>query len=653
MLIYPSMCGILGFFETTGRAVDRSELQAAGRRMAATLAHRGPDDEGLWQDPDTPLLLGHRRLSIIDLTPEGHQPMESVSGRYVISFNGEIYNFPELQKELLALGASFRGRSDTEVMLAAFDMWGLNRALPKLEGMFAFALWDRKERTIHLVRDRLGKKPLYVGWIGNSLVFASELKALRAYSDFTPEVSRDALALYMRYACLPAPHSIYKGVWQLLPGCRLALGTDTAHAGSDLSQKMEPYWQLPRVVDEARRRASPLSEAAALEKFESLLGNCVRERMLSDVPLGAFLSGGIDSSLVVALMQRESQRPVKTFTVGFKESAFDEAGHARKVAAHLGTDHQEILLGEKEALAIVPELSALYDEPFADASQIPTLLVSRFARQSVTVALSGDGGDELMGGYIRHLSVPALARKIRFMPAALRRTAGKAVAAAGPGFWSKAAPHHPQFGERVHKMAEFFIRYGAEDAYDSVTCPWSARQNIVRGARDLTFPLHDPSWQPGNNLSPAERLIYKDTLSYLPNDILVKVDRASMAASLEVRAPLLDRRLFEYAWSLPLNMKIRQGRGKWLLRRTLSQHVPPDLFERTKQGFSVPIAAWLRGPLKDWAAALLDQSRIRNEDFLDEGIVSTTWQDHLRGHGNHAARLWTILMFQSWAERWN
>ncbi len=644
------MCGISGFFETE-RQRDRMAIQAAGQAMTGAIASRGPDDEGSWQDPDLPLFLGHRRLSIIDLSADGHQPMPSESGRFVMVYNGEIYNFQALGQELAELGVRFRGRSDTEIMLAAFEQWGVNRALQKLNGMFAFALWDRQSRQLHFVRDRMGKKPLYIGWAGKALVFGSELKALRAHPDFTPSVNRGALSLYMRYTCVPAPHSIYQGVWQLLPGCRITLDLETLAPGTDLAAKIEPYWHHPRVVEEAKARSRNVSDAEAIEEFEQLFGNAVRERMISDVPLGAFLSGGIDSSAVVALMQQQAATPVKTFAVGFAEAGYNEADHAAKIAAHLGTDHHTLTCTPQDALDVIPSLPEIYDEPFADVSQIPTYLVSRFARRQVTVALSGDGGDELLGGYLRHFVVPSMWKRVGWLPPVIRRAMGRGITKVSADKWSRLVPQQPQFGERLYKIAELLPLEEPEEIYRYLVSKWNDPASLVRGGAEPQIPLLDESWQP-KDLSFAERMMFGDALSYLPNDILTKVDRASMAVSLEARAPLLDQRLFEYAWSLPPQMKIRDGQGKWLLRQVLVRHVPTEMFDRPKQGFTIPVGEWLRGPLKDWAAALLDEKRLEEEGYLDPAIVRAAWNEHLDGKGRHAEKLWTVLMFQSWLDKW-
>ncbi len=644
------MCGILGFFDGKN-SLTRDAARQAGAAMIQTMAHRGPDDEGIWHDPAAPMLLAHRRLSILDLSPLGHQPMESATGRYVITFNGEIYNFQDLQKDLEKTGAKFRGRSDTEVMLAGFEQWGLNLTLQKIDGMFAFGVWDRMDRTLHLVRDRLGKKPLYIGWAGPTVMFASELKAFRKHPLFKPAVNRDSLALYMRYACVPAPYSIYKGVWQLPAGCRMVLDMKKYAEGADLRPLMEPYWHHARVVEAAKNAAPVSGDEEAIKAFEDLLKDCVRERMISDVPLGALLSGGLDSSVVVAMMQQQSSRPVKTYTIGFREKGFDEAGAARAVAKHLGTEHHEMYVGPNEALDLIPRLPDIYDEPFSDESQIPTYIVSRFARQEVTVALSGDGGDELLGGYVRHVEGDRMWRHIGWMPGFARKGAGHAIRMLGPDIWNMLNPKSPRFGERLHKGAELLLAEGFDDVYKSLASRWSQPAKLVGRNYEMPIPLTDPDWKP-QGLDFAERLMYADALSYLPNDILVKVDRASMAVGLECRAPLLDYRLFEYAWRLPLRMKIRDGKGKWLLRQVLSRYMPPELYERPKQGFSVPVGTWLTGTLRDWAADLLDEGKLKRQGYLNAPMITAEWKAFLKGRTNNSYRLWTVLMFQAWLQRW-
>lgn len=644
------MCGITGFYDLDKKR-GRDELRGIGQRMAGAIAHRGPDAEGLWLDPDVPLVLGHRRLSIIDLSADGAQPMASASGRYEIVFNGEIYNFQTLRADLEGEGATFRGRSDTEVMLAAFDIWGINRALQRLNGMFAFALWDREKRQLHLVRDRLGKKPLYAGWAGKNFVFASELKAIRAHPDFRPEIDRNALTLYMRFNCVPAPHTIYQGVWQLPPGHRMTLVFDVLSAGDDLKREWAPYWHHARVVEEACHNPLTGDDAQLTDRFEALLKDCVRDRMVSDVPLGAFLSGGIDSSAVVALMQAQSTRRIKTFSIGFHERGYDEAAAAQAVARHLGTDHHEMIVTPEDARGVIPLLPDIYDEPFADSSQIPTYLVSKFAREQVTVALSGDGGDEMLGGYVRHQAIPALWRRAGWWPQPVRNMVSRGIHALPVETWDKMARNYPQFGEKIYKVADILPLRTMEDIYIHVMSRWTNPASLVRDGREPLIALHDPSWLP-RDLTFAERMMYGDALSYLPDDILVKVDRASMAVALEARAPLLDYRVFEFCWRLPLDARIRNGQGKWLLRQVLGRHVPAHLFDRSKQGFAVPVGDWLRGPLRDWAHDLLNPKRLEEQGLLNPAPVGAAWQEHLSGQGNHAHRLWTVLMFQAWHGRW-
>ncbi|MBU0800526.1 MAG: asparagine synthase (glutamine-hydrolyzing) [Alphaproteobacteria bacterium] len=644
------MCGITGFFDTA-KGAERPRLHAIGTAMERAIAHRGPDDSGVWQDPDVPLVLAQRRLAIIDLSPEGHQPKESHSGRYMVVFNGEIYNFPALQQELEAAGVKFRGRSDTEIMLAAFDVWGVNRALQKLSGMFAFALWDRQERLIHFARDRMGKKPLYIGWAGSALVFGSELKALRAHPQFSATVDRRATTMYMRYAYVPPPYSIYQNVWQLPAGCRLTLRLPGVAAGENLLPLIEPYWHHPRKVEEAKQHEVARTDKEAIDGLETVLKEAVRSRMISDVPLGAFLSGGIDSSTIVALMQQVAGQKVKTFAIGFEDKSYDESGHARQVAQHLGTDHHELIVGTKDVLNVIPQLPTMYDEPFADHSQIPTFLVAQMARHHVTVALSGDGGDEMLGGYTRYTAVPSLWDKVGWMPYGARRAMAAGMQSLPVSALNRMAPFYPRFGEKMHKAAELLQQRSAQDVYGHLLGNWQEPEQLVIGGAEPMIPLTSPEWQ-ARGLSFTESLMYSDLISYLPNDILVKVDRATMAVALEARAPLLDTHVFDYAWSLPMNMKIRDGKGKWVLRELLARYVPRPLFERPKQGFAMPIGDWLRGDLRDWAEDLLSEDRLRRDGLLNVDMVRGVWADHLAGRGSHAIRLWCVLMFQSWHARW-
>lgn len=650
------MCGLTGFYEVKGEYGRQKSLGIA-RAMNDAIAARGPDGSGFWQDDAAPLTLCHRRLAIIDLTEEGAQPMLSPSGRYTLVYNGEIYNFLELRTQLEGLGVAFRGRSDTEVFLAAVEAWGLNLTLQKINGMFAIVLWDKKEQVLHFVRDRLGKKPLYIGWAGSTdkrfLVFGSELKALRAHPDFTPKLNKGGLSLFMRYGYIPAPHAIYEDVWTLLPGHWLSLKTESLTGSENLESQMKPYWNLMGAAAEGQSHLrSSSSEAALTDEFENLLRECTRERMISDVPLGAFLSGGIDSSAVVAMMQSLSAKPVKTYTIGFTEAGFNEADYAAQVARHLGTQHNELMLDGKAALDVIPSLPVFYDEPFADISAIPTYLVSKFARADVTVALSGDGGDEMLGGYNRHIQGPRLWDKLRFVPEGLRESLGRAILGINEGTWNKLIPFLPQAGGRVHKAAQSLKYKDSFSMYHSWLSRWENPGDIVEGAESPLIPLTDPALQPPESFGFAQSMMAHDALSYLPNDILVKVDRASMAVGLEARAPLLDRRVFDFVWSLPPSVKIKGGEGKWLLRQVLARHVPPALFERPKQGFSIPVAEWLRGPLRDWAESLLEEKALSGDGILKTAPIQALWAEHLEGRGNHAEKLWSVLMFQSWKQKW-
>ena len=645
------MCGIAGFFSPEGTAGQA--LAAIGTAMHKAIAHRGPDSADIWTDPDFPVVLSHRRLAIIDLSPDGAQPMASHSGRYMIVYNGEIYNYRDIERDLRGLGHGFKGRSDTEVLLTAIEQYGLNETLQKINGMFAFALWDRQQKQMHFVRDRFGKKPLYVGWAGKSLVFASELKALHAHPHFVPELDRDVLALYMRFGYICAPHAIFKNVWQLLPAGRLSLDVTSLQAGDNLARRMEAYWSLRHVVEDSRVHPVEDDEETILKTFEEKLSLAVKQRMDCDVPFGSFLSGGIDSSLVTAMMQGHSSRPVQTYSIGFDEDGYDESQAAAKVAAHLGTDHREFRVGAAEALDVIPSLADMYDEPFADSSQIPTFLVSKLARQYVTVALTGDGGDEILGGYQRHTHIPALWNKISWMPSAVRRRLGNLALRVPQQSYDRMQPAYPQFGRRIHRMAQVVAEGDARTLYSSLLQVWPESQQVVPGAKMPLIPLDDPSaWPPG--LSLAEKMIYGDTLSYRPNDLMVKADRATMAVALEARAPLMDYQLCDYSWRLPHSMKIRGLEGKWLLRKLLQQYVPRAMFDRPKAGFNVPLHQWLKGPLKSWGDALLDRGRLKNQNLLNADLVANRWQDFQAGRGGHAnaTDLWTALMFQSWHARW-
>ncbi|MGH7547194.1 MAG: asparagine synthase (glutamine-hydrolyzing) [Gemmatimonadales bacterium] len=642
------MCGIAGYFRPAGLAAEPAA--AILDRMTATLRHRGPDDGGSWIDAAAGIALGSRRLAILDLSPLGHQPMHAASGRYVIVFNGEVYNFRALRGELEALGHRFRGHSDTEVLLGAVSEWGVRPAVERLNGMYAFALWDRLERTLHLVRDRPGEKPLYYAPVGDTLLFGSELKALRAHPAFPAEIDRDALALLLRYRCVPAPYTIYRGVYKLPPATILSL---PARATNWRDSVPIEYWSARAVAE--RGVADPFtgSERDAVDCLDELLRDAVRLRMEADVPLGAFLSGGTDSSLVVALMQAQSPRPVRTFTIGFHEWRYNEAPHAAAVARHLGTDHTELYVTPAEALAVVPRLPVIYDEPFADPSQIPTFLISELTRRHVTVSLSGDAGDELFGGYRRYHLGPALWGAMRWLPAGARRGMAAGLtrvhrAAAFPGSALRRWTGKRNLRERVLQVAEVLRTDSPTALLRYLISAWKDPTGVVPGAHEPPTLLSSHSGQIAPDV--ARQIMYLDLVTYLPDDILVKVDRASMAVSLESRIPLLDHRIIEFAWRLPPSLKIRDGRGKWLLRELLARYVPRSVTDRPKHGFDVPLGAWLRGPLRGWAEELLDEGRLRREGMLRPEPIRQKWLEHMRGDTSWTYDLWTVLMFQAWLE---
>ena len=653
------MCGIAGIFSRQGE-----EWKTVVSAMVQAIRYRGPDDSGVWCDHSAGVTLGHARLSILDLSPEGHQPMASGSGRYVISYNGEIYNFTELRSELEAAGAKFRGHSDTEVMLAAFEEWGLERAVRRFVGMFAFALWDRERRTLTLVRDRVGIKPLYFGWAGKTFLFGSELKALRAYKGFHAEIDRGALASFMRVGYVPAPLSIYKHVYKLSAGCVLTVGareletTEGFSPDPDASYatwKPVRYWSAKEYAEAGCAFPFKKSEAEAVEQLDGLLRNAVGLRMTADVPVGAFLSGGIDSSLVVALMQAQSSRPIRTFTVGFHEAEYNEAIYARKVAEHIGTDHTELYISPEQARAVIPRLPAMYDEPFADSSQIPTFLVSELARRHVTVGLSGDGGDELFAGYNRYFWGRRLWRYLDLMPPSIRCGLAGGITSLSPAAWTNFFERFGWFfpvvakpGDKFHKLAALLALPDPDTMYLGMISLWKdPAEIVVQGVEPLT-PLTDrANWATLQDFT--MRMMYLDLITYLPDDILTKVDRASMAVGLEARVPLLDHRVVEFAWRLPLSFKIRQeGQGKWLLRRVLDRYVPRQLIERPKMGFGVPLDVWLRGPLREWAEELLDEQQLHREGYLHPAGIRGKWAEHLSGKRNWQYPLWNVLMFQAW-----
>jgi asparagine synthase (glutamine-hydrolysing) len=646
------MCGIAGYWDLSNQ-FSQTESRGMITAMTDTLTQRGPDSSGVWLDHSVGVALGHRRLAILDLSPEGAQPMLSSDGRYAIVFNGEIYNFAELRSTLTERGYRFRGHSDTEVMLAAFAEWGLTTAVQKFIGMFAFALWDCQERTLHLCRDRAGEKPLYYGWVGDTLLFGSELKALLAHPQWQGQIDRDALTLFVRYGYVPAPHSIYQGISKLTPGTSISFGAQQPQTANPVA-----YWDLATVVEKGRREPFTGSDSEAIDRLDTLLRETIQEQMVADVPLGAFLSGGIDSSTVVALMQTQSSRPIKTFSIGFTEQQYNEAEYAKAVAEHLGTEHTELYVTPTDALTVIPKLPQLYDEPFADASQIPTFLLSEMTRQHVTVSLSGDAGDELFGGYSRYFIGIDIWRKISWIPVGMRQFYAKLLISLPPKRWDKIidrlgefAPQlqNVQAGRKIHKIAGTLNSNQPLEMYRELVSIWKNPAEIVlNGTEPQTIVTHPPGWI--DKLDLAEQMMYLDTMSYLPDDILVKVDRAAMAVSLESRVPFLDRRIIEFAWQLPLSMKLRDNRGKWILRQVLDRYVPKQLIDRPKMGFGVPIDGWLRHELRDWAESLLDNTRLEREGFFNVQAVRQQWDQHLTGEFDRSYSLWNILMFQAWLE---
>jgi len=671
------MCGIAGVWHTGAQNADVNSRARQARQMVDTLHHRGPDDAGAWADPTDGPAFGHRRLAVLDLSPAGHQPMQSVTGRYAITFNGELYNHLALRSALEAQGSApaWRGRSDTETLLAAVEAWGLTDTLLRCVGMFAFALWDHRERTLQLVRDRFGEKPLYYGWSGGAFLFGSELKALRAYPGFDAPVCREALTQYLRFSYVPAPRSIYRGVFKLEPGCVLTVQHPPAPTPPerplrpgecDRGVAVHRWWSLARVV-EAGVDGLIHHEGLAVDLLEARLDEAVQLQSLAAVPLGAFLSGGVDSSTLVALLQRQARARggrVQTFTVGFDEPGYDEAPFAQAVAAHLGTEHHALRVTAAEARAVIPELTRMYDEPFADSSQVPTHLLCRAARAHVTVALSGDGSDELFGGYTRHVWAPRLWQRMGWMPFGGREALGELLSAVPARSWDWLAERRTlssrgvaRPGEAVHKLAERLRTARDRDGlYQGLVSSWHDPASLVRGAADAVIrepagPLGDPlPCPPDAPLSMLDRMLYRDAMGYLPDDILCKVDRAAMACGLETRAPFLDHRVAEVAWRLAPSLKVRERTGKWALRQVLFRHVPPALVDRPKAGFAIPLGAWLRGPLRAWGEALLSEARLQREGYLHAAPVRCRWEEHQQGRRDHSAALWPVLMFQSWLE---
>jgi len=642
------MCGFAGFLSSP---VSSGEGNAILDRMAASLNLRGPDEQGVWLSEIGTVGMAHRRLAVLELGPQGRQPMISSSGRFVLAYNGEIYNYRELKTELEKDGASFRGQSDTAVLLAAIEGWGIEKALDRLVGMFAFALWDEHEKRLILARDRFGEKPLFYGWQGNIFLFGSTLQPLRQHPAWVGGVDLQALAGLVRYDYVPASLSIHPGIKRLLPGTWLEM----AWRNGRWQERQTTYWSALAAARSAK--ASPFvgDFSSAVDVLEAKLVRTLQGQILADVPLGAFLSGGIDSSAVVALMQGLSGRPVKTFTIGFDDPAYDESASAEAVAEYLGTSHTSYRLTQADLLEFIPRLASIYDEPFADASQIPTALVSQVASRDVTVALSGDGGDEIFGGYNRYLLGPRVQAYCTALPRVLRGVIGQTLRSVAPSTWDSlfgfmadsSRPRH--LGEKLHKLASVLPAANARELYQRLATFWHGDFPLVGyGENSAGSVLDDGVWQ--LDWPFAEQMMLADTLTYLPDDILVKVDRAAMAVSLETRAPFLDHRLFEFVWSLPLEYRIRDKQSKALLRELLYRHVPRSLIERPKSGFALPIGQYLRGPLRHWAESMLDPARLRQEGYFDVGRVRTAWDQHCSGRFNRQYELWSILMFQAWLD---
>ena len=655
------MCGFAGFLDPERRepASDYGKIAAA---MAATLVHRGPVSSGIWLDPEAGIAFGHQRLAIIDLSPEGHQPMVSACGRYVLSYNGEIYNHGWIRGELEAEhgpgACAWRGTSDTEVMLEAIRRWGVDRALEAFNGMFAFALWDRHERTLTLARDRLGEKPLYFGWNGSRFLFASELKAMRAHPAWRGEIDRGALDLFLRLSYVPAPGSIYRGIFKLLPGHKATVQADRTAPGAIPEQ--HPFWSAKARARAASCQPFDGSPQEAAQRLEALLRDAVGMRMEADVPLGAFLSGGIDSSTVVAMMQIQSSRPVRTFTIGFREPRYDEAPFAKKVAAHLGTHHTELYVSEADAMAAVPRLPTVYDEPFADVSQIPTLLLAELTRRYVTVSLSGDGGDELFCGYDRYTAAARQWRITRRLPSGLRgllRKCARMMPAAqinsmfgSFGHMLSRHRHRSRPGDKLLRALDLRGAATREELFRQHVSRWRPVELLVPGATPYPTGFDDASRLPVLDDDLLQFMLL-DAITYLPDDILVKMDRATMAHSLEARAPILDHRVVEFAWSLPSGFKQREGKGKWLLRQVLYKYVPADLVDRPKAGFEPPVASWLRGGLREWAEEMLSESRLHQQELINPAPVRRLWSEHVKEQRNWQFALWHVLMFQAWLDK--
>ncbi|MBL4601818.1 MAG: asparagine synthase (glutamine-hydrolyzing) [Emcibacteraceae bacterium] len=644
------MCGLVGVLGRIGSQSVTNDLLV---NMTDVISHRGPDDSGIWMDENTQIGLGHRRLSIVDISSAGHQPMPSNTGRFILAYNGEIYNHLDLRKEIEAIeSVNWKGHSDTETLLVGFDIWGIEETIKKSTGMFAFAVWDKVTNKLTLGRDRLGEKPLYYGWHGETLLFGSELKALKSHPEFNADINRDALALYLRHFYIPAPYSIYKNVKKLLPGHLLEINAQ------DKTETYIEYWSFKEISENHEQNLYQGNEDEAVEELEKILKKSIKQQMMADVPLGAFLSGGIDSSTVVALMQAQSERPIKTFSIGFNEEGYDEAVHARAVAEHLGTEHTELYVTSEQAMSVISKLAKLYDEPFADSSQIPTYLVSKMAKEHVTVSLSGDAGDELFCGYNRYVMTHNLWAKLSKIPRPIRSLCAFFMTLVSVKTWNNINKIIPtkfkmaNLGDKMHKAANVLTTKTVSELYKGLVSTWNKPDEIVINSKEPLTALNDPKRTP-NLTNDVEKMMAIDTISYLPDDILAKVDRASMGVSLEGRIPFLNHKVVEFAWTLPLEYKLRGGITKWCLKEVLYKHVPKSIMERPKMGFGVPIDEWLRGPLKEWAEKLIDESRLKKEGFFEPKIIQKVWQEHQSGKRNWQHKIWAILMFQLWYEEYH
>jgi asparagine synthase (glutamine-hydrolysing) len=652
------MCGIAGFYSPE---VSLSDINSDNviKDMCDVIINRGPDAEGYWSDASERIYLGHRRLSILDLSPAGHQPMISASGRYVMVFNGEIYNHLDLRIKLQSISDSilWRGHSDTETLLAGFEILGIKKTIQYCVGMFAFAVWDIERKTLILGRDRIGEKPLYYGWLPSGehlfaskksvFVFGSSLKSLRQFPKFNSNIDRYALGLYFKFNYVPAPYTIYQGIYKLEPGTL----AEISNSSSEI--KISQYWSLSDTILAAKQAPFNGSYLDAVNRLDQMLSEAVKNQMISDVPLGAFLSGGVDSSTIVALMQKQSSIPVKTFSIGFSEEGFNEAVHAKAVASHLGTDHTEMYVTASDAFGVIQHLPNIYDEPFSDSSQIPTFLVSQLARRSVTVSLSGDAGDELFCGYNRYSFTNRIWTKLKYCPTSIRKAIGAAALQISPsryddlfrGFSSRFG--YSNVGDKIHKGASILGAESLEEIYFDLISHWKPSDDVIIGDSKPSAFAKDHSCLL-NMLGDVEKMMFLDTITYLPDDILVKVDRAAMAVSLETRVPLLDHRVIEFAWSIPQQFKSGEGRSKRILRDVLHQYVPSQLIDRPKMGFGIPLGDWLRGPLRPWVESLLSEDRIRRDNLLNATVIQNKWKEHLSGKRNWAYHIWDVVMFQSW-----